>query len=168
MKKLKKSLLALALGLTVSVAFAQQSVPATNSAAVAAPVWKYKIKELTRAQLDDWLAKPAQVLFLDLRRPDELIKFGSFPVFLNIQYKDLEKQLAYLPKERAIITVSNHAQRAGAAGDLLISKGYNVVGAAGAEDYEKEGGTAVTKITAPPPRPAATTAKAPQPAEKKE
>ncbi|MGZ3158426.1 MAG: rhodanese-like domain-containing protein [Burkholderiaceae bacterium] len=168
MKNLKRNILAIALGLAVSSVFAQQAAPATGTAAPAAKVWTYKIKELTRAQLDEWLGKPEQVLFLDLRRPDELIKFGSFPVFLNIQNKDLEKYLAYIPKDRAIITVSNHAMRAGAAGDLLVSKGYKVIGAAGSEDYENEGGKAVTKITAPPPRVASAAAPAPEPAPKKD
>lgn len=120
------------------------------------PAVKYKTPELTVAQIDQWLAKPDQVLVLDIRRPDELITFGSFPVFLNIQYVDLEKNLAYIPKDRHIITVSNHAGRAFAAGDLLTSKGYKVVGAAGSENYEKQGGKAVTKIQKPAPKPVAT------------
>jgi rhodanese-related sulfurtransferase len=119
------------------------------------PVVKYKTPELTVAQIDQWLAKPDQVLVLDIRRPDELITFGSFPVFLNIQYVDLEKNLAYIPKDRSIITVSNHAGRAFAAGDLLTSKGYKVIGAAGSENYEQQGGKAVTKIQKPAPKPVA-------------
>jgi rhodanese-related sulfurtransferase len=157
--KTSKAFLAVVLGLLASAAIAQQPAPtAVAATAVTPPVWKYKIKELTREQLDEWLAKPDQVVFIDVRRPDEQIKYGTFPVFLSIQNKDLEKSLAYIPKDRAIITVSNHAQRAGAAGDLLTSKGYKVIGAAGSEDYEKEGGKAVTKITAPPPKPAAAAA----------
>lgn len=119
------------------------------------PAVKYKTPELTVAQIDQWLAKPDQVLVLDIRRPDELITFGSFPVFLNIQYVDLEKNLAYIPKDRSIITVSNHAGRAFAAGDLLTSKGYKVIGAAGSENYEQQGGKAVTKIQKPAPKPVA-------------
>ena len=116
---------------------------------------KYKTPELNRAQIDEWLAKPDKVLFIDIRRPDELIAFGSFPVFLNIQFADLEKNLAFIPKDRSIITVSNHAGRAFRAGDLLSSKGFKVVGAAGSENYEQSGGTAVTKIVKPAPKPEA-------------
>ena len=116
---------------------------------------KYKTPELTNAQIDEWLAKPDKVVFIDLRRPDELITYGSFPVFLSIQLADLEKNLAFIPKDRSIITVSNHAGRAFKAGDLLSSKGYKVVGAAGSENYEKAGGTAVTKIQKPAPKPVA-------------
>jgi rhodanese-related sulfurtransferase len=116
--------------------------------------YKYKTPKLNKAQLDDWFKKPEKVIFIDLRRPDELQSIGGFPVYLSIQLADLEKNLAYIPKDRAIITVSNHAGRAGKAGDLLSAKGYKVVGAAGVQNYEEEGGT-LLKIAPPPPKPAA-------------
>lgn len=106
----------------------------------------YKTPELTVTQIDEWLAKPDKVLVIDIRRPDELIKFGSFPVFLSVQYDDLEKYAAFIPKDRSIITVSNHAGRAFRAGDWLSKKGFKVVGAAGSESYEEQGGKSVTKI----------------------
>ena len=140
------------LGLTASIAFAQQP-PAASPAAPAAQEWKYKTKELNRAEIDALLAKPNKVVVLDVRRPDELTKIGGFPVYLSIQAKDVEQNLAYIPKDRTIITVSNHAHRAGAVGDLLTSKGFKVAGAAGSQDYEAQGGV-ITKIVAPPPRPA--------------
>jgi len=74
-----------------------------------------------------------------------------------VQNSELEKQLAYLPKDRQIVTVSNHAGRAGAAADLLSAKGYVVAGAAGAEDYEKEGGAHVAHIQPPAPQASAPT-----------
>jgi len=145
MKPLKIAALAAALALTALGTSAQQ----------AADAWKYKTKRLVRAEVDALLAQPGAVLVLDVRRPDELIRYGSFPVFLSIQNRDVEKQLEWLPRDRRILTVSNHAQRAGAVGDLLASKGFQVAGATGSEDYEKEGGTAVAHIQAPPPRAAA-------------
>lgn len=148
-------LASLLLGLPLT-GHAQGSAPAPGAAA-SAPAWKYQTQRLSRAQVDALLARPEQLLVLDIRRPDELIKYGSFPAFLNIQLKDLEKQLAYLPRERVILTVSNHAQRAGAAGDLLTSKGFKVAGATGSEDYEQEGGQQVQHIQAPPPRAAGAT-----------
>jgi rhodanese-related sulfurtransferase len=146
---------ALAITLASISAFAQQAPAA--SASQSQP-WKYKTKRLNQAEVDALLAKPETVLFLDVRRPDELIKYGSFPVFINVQNQDLEKHLAYLPKDRAIVTVSNHAQRAGAAGDLLASRGFTIAGAAGSEDYEHEGGKAVAHIQ-PPVRPASAPAR---------
>jgi len=114
--------------------------------------WKYKARRLGKADVDALLAKPDAVLFIDLRAPAEHIQYGAFPVFLSVQNKDLEKQLAWLPKDRRIVTVSNHAQRAGAAADLLASKGFDVAGATGAEEYEVEGGTAVSHLVPRAPR----------------
>ncbi len=39
-----------------------------------------------------------------------------------------EKYLAYIPKDRSIITVSNRAHRAGDIGDKLTAKGYKIAG----------------------------------------
>jgi rhodanese-related sulfurtransferase len=160
-----RPLAVVALAFSALAATAQTAAPAAPAASstYVAPPWKYKIKELSYQQIDALLAQPDKVVVLDVRRPDELIQYGSFPAFLNIQNSqlndknpDLKKFLAYIPKDRAILTVSNHAQRAGAVGDFLVSLGYNVVGAAGAEDYEKEGGKNVSHIKPPPraPRPA--------------
>jgi rhodanese-related sulfurtransferase len=131
-------------------AFAQQG-SATKQGEKAAKADKApaKTKKLTRAEYDKLLANPSQVLLIDVRRPDELVANGQFPVYLSIQNSELEKALAFIPKDRSIITVSNHANRAVAAGDLLDSKGFKVAGAIGSQDYEGEGGT-VLKIVAPP------------------
>lgn len=106
-------------------------------------------KKLNREEVDAILAKPAEYVLIDLRRPDELINIGGFPVYLNIQAKELEKYLDYIPKDKQIATVSNHAGRAHAGADLLIGKGFKVVGAIGVQDYEAQGGQ-LTKLTPPP------------------
>ena len=147
MKTLHILAVAALLGLS-SLAQAQTAA----SAPTRSTEWKNKTPRLKAAEVDVLLAQPDKLLVLDLRRPDELIKYGSFPVFLNIQNKDLEKHLAYLPKDRAILTVSNHAVRAGRAGDILAEKGYKIAGATGSEDYENEGGKAVAHIQPPAPR----------------
>jgi rhodanese-related sulfurtransferase len=132
-----------------ALAQAQQATPRP-----AAQEWKHQVRQLTRAEVDALLAHPDNLTVLDVRRPDELVSKGGFPAYLNIQSADIEKQLAYIPRERQILTVSNHAHRAGAVGDLLLSKGYKVAGAAGSEDYEQQGGT-VTRIRPPAPKVAA-------------
>lgn len=118
------------------------------AAAPAAQTYSYKTPKLNRAQIDALLAKPDKLLVIDVRRPDELTKIGGLPVYLSIQAKQLEQSLAYIPKGREIVTVSNHAGRAGAAADLLASHGYKVVGAIGVENYQEEGGS-LTKIAPP-------------------
>jgi rhodanese-related sulfurtransferase len=113
-----------------------------------APAPTFKAKKLTRAEFDGLLSEPDKILILDVRRPDELETIGAFPAFLSIQARDVEQRLAFIPKGRTIITVSNHANRAGRAADLLTSRGFTVAGAIGAQDYEAEGGTLV-KVTKP-------------------
>jgi rhodanese-related sulfurtransferase len=119
---------------------------------------KSQAKVLTRAEIDDLLSKPDQVLIVDVRRPDEVTAIGGFPVYLSIQIGDLEKSLPFIPKDRTIIALSNHAARGGRAADILTKAGFKVAGAAGAEDYEMQGGT-LTKIVPPPPNPNATSKK---------
>jgi rhodanese-related sulfurtransferase len=130
-----------------------QTTAAPSAAAPARPafVYNFKTPELHRAAIDALLADPSHVLFIDLRRPDEISKIGTFPVYLNVQLADLEKNLAFIPKDRPIVTVSNHAGRAGKAADLLADRGYKVVGAVGSQLYEDEGGT-IVKIAIPAPR----------------
>jgi len=125
--------LALLILLASAVSFAQQPG--------APPASKAKI--FTRAEFDALIAKPGSVLLLDVRRPTEIAQNGGFPVYLNIQAADLEKHLAEIPRDKPIITVSNHAHRAGIAADMLASKGIKVAGAIGAQVYESEGGTLI-------------------------
>jgi rhodanese-related sulfurtransferase len=118
--------------LTAAVSFAQQ--PGATAS---------KAKIFTREEFDALMAKPGSVLLLDVRRPTEIAMNGGFPVFLNIQAADLEKHLAEIPKDKPIVTVSNHAHRAGIAADLLESRGFKIAGAIGAQVYESEGGKLV-------------------------
>lgn len=151
MKTLHRLVAATALAATFPFACAQS---AAAPAADADP-WKYRTPRLDRAAVDRLLARPERLLVIDVRRPDELTAKGSFPVYLNVQFKALEQTLPWIPKDRRILTVSNHAHRAGAAGDLLTSKGYRVAGATGSEDYEAQGGTAVVRVAPPPAAPRA-------------
>jgi rhodanese-related sulfurtransferase len=154
-----KTTLATALLLASAASFAQEAAaPAAAKPAAAPQPWTYKTKQLSRAEIDKLLLQPGKVLVLDVRRPDELPSKGSFPVFLSIQNADLEKYLKYIPKDRQIVTVSNRAHRAGAAGDLLTLRGFKVAGAAGTQDYEEQGG--VVEHIKPPAPPAAAPAPA--------
>ncbi|HVL01242.1 MAG TPA: rhodanese-like domain-containing protein [Dongiaceae bacterium] len=142
--------LALLLAFPGTAANAADAPAKPATAQKADPRYTYKTPRLTRAQFDAYLKKPDQLAVIDVRRPDELITNGSFPAFISIQNSDIEKNLAYIPKDRSLVLVSNHAHRAGATGDLLSGKGYKVVGAIGSLDYEEEGGT-IARITKPEP-----------------
>lgn len=139
-----KTVFAFILAFAATLAFAQ-----TNDAnKPAAPASKAHV--LSVAELDKLLAQPGKILLIDVRRPDEVSAVGGFPVYLSIQLSQLEQSLAWIPRDRSIITVSNHAGRAGKAADLLASKGFKVAGAVGSDSYEKEGGKHVSHIAVPP------------------
>jgi rhodanese-related sulfurtransferase len=135
------------MAMTTSLAIAQQS--GAGNGAAAGP--KSNAHVLTNPELDKLLAHPEKLVLVDVRRPDEVSSIGGFPVYLSIQLKDLEGSLAWIPKERTVVLVSNHAGRASKAADILTSKGFKVAGAVGAETYEKAGGT-IAHIAIPPPQ----------------
>jgi rhodanese-related sulfurtransferase len=108
---------------------------------------------LTNAEFDALLAHPDQLLIIDVRRPDELTANGGFPAYLSIQQNQLAQSLAWIPKDRTIVTVSNHAARGGVAADILTKAGFKVAGTIGAQTYEQAGGK-LTHIAAPAPKPA--------------
>lgn len=141
---MKKTLLAaIVLGTPFACApvFAQTPAPARHAPA-------FKAHVLKRAELDALLAHPEKIVVIDLRRPDEIQSIGSLPVYLSIQTGELQRSQGYIPKDRTVITVSNHAARAGKAADALTAAGFNVAGAVGVQFYEKEGGM-LSKIAAP-------------------
>jgi len=135
---MKHALIVLTLAIAASTVHAQQSSVASSPPA-AAPAFKAHV--LDRTEVDEWLKSPDKVLFIDVRRPDEVASIGGFAVYLSIPIQDLEADLKWIPKGRRIITVSNHAARGGKAADLLKEKGFDVIGAVGVELYEKAGGT---------------------------
>lgn len=106
---------------------------------------------LTNAEFDALLAHPDQLLIIDVRRPDELTANGGFPAYLSIQQNQLAQSLAWIPKDRTIVTVSNHAARGGVAADILTKAGFKVAGTIGAQTYEQAGGK-LTHIAPPAPK----------------
>ena len=74
--------------------------------------------KLNRQQLDGLLAYPDQVLIVDVRRPDEITTIGGFPAYLSVQAKDIDSGAVFIPRDRTLITVSNHAGRALKAAEL--------------------------------------------------
>lgn len=138
----------LLMAMTTPLAIAQQAGEGKGEAA--GP--KSNAHVLTNPELDKLLAHPGKLVLVDVRRPDEVSSIGGFPVYLSIQLKDLEGSLPWIPRERTVVVVSNHAGRASKAADILTGKGFKVAGAVGAETYEKAGGT-IAHIAVPPPRP---------------
>ena len=119
MKKPSK-LLFLLLIFAAPIAFgATKSAKTAEAPAAAAEAYKPTSLQLHRAELDALLSKPDQLLIIDLRRPDEVSSIGGFPVYLSIQADQLEKSLDLIPKERTIVTVSNHSGRSGGTSGMI-------------------------------------------------
>jgi rhodanese-related sulfurtransferase len=145
-RAVKNPALPFMLSFAAAIAFAQTAAaPKTTAAADS----KSSVHVLSRAELDALLEKPERVLLIDVRRPDEISKLGGLPVYLSVQLDDLPRELAFIPRARSIITISNHAKRATTAADLLAGKGFKVVGALGVQTYEQEGGK-LTRVPVPP------------------
>jgi rhodanese-related sulfurtransferase len=144
-----KKLLVLAV-LSTAAVFAQDAAQPANQGGAAHHGPATNAKQLTNDEFDAYLAHPEQVLLIDVRRPDEVSSIGGFPVYLSIQAKDLKNHVAEIPRDRAIITISNHAARASVAADFLTSQGFHVLGAIGADTYQKSGGKLAIKIPVPP------------------
>ncbi len=143
---MKKMVLMTAAAFLASAAVLAQD--ATPTAVAASSAHKSQAHVLSREELDKLLADPGKLLLIDVRRPDEISKIGGLPVYLNVQLSDLEKSVAWIPKGRTVVTLSNHAVRAARAADFLKSKGYKVAGAVGVQTYEEQGGT-LTKVAIP-------------------
>ncbi len=143
-----KKLLILSAALLSASSFAADAV--TKPEATAAQP-KSLAHELSRAEFEALLQHPERLLIIDVRRPDELTKVGGFPVYLSVQIADLPERLKWIPKDRTIVTVSNHAARSGRAADLLASKGFKVAGTVGAKTFEEQGGR-LTKFEVPQTR----------------
>jgi rhodanese-related sulfurtransferase len=111
----------------------------------AQPEPTFEAHVLTNAEFDALQASPKRLLIIDVRRPDEITSIGGFAVYLNIQPADVETHVDLIPRDRTIVTVSNHANRAGRVADALVRHGFKVAGALGAQNYEAAGGT-LTRI----------------------
>jgi len=131
------SLALLAMSLTAHPAHAQAPADAPDTQATS----HAKIPVLSRAQIDAYLAQSGKVLFIDVRRPDEVSEIGGLPAYLSIQLSELDRLSAAIPKDLALVVVSNHAARGQKGAALLAAKGFHVVGAVGVQNYEAEGGT---------------------------
>ena len=139
----RTSTIALIAGLLTVAAAAPDSSAAQSAATTGSAPSTTSIKTLTRAEFEALIAQPGRVLLIDVRQPDEISANGGFPVYLSVQADALANQLAAIPRERTIVTVSNHANRAIRAGELLAQHGFTVAGAIGSETYEEAGGAVV-------------------------
>ena len=99
------------------------------------------IKKLSTAEVDQLLDSHKHVYILDVRKPEEIAQLGTLKGSINIPIDQLEQRLNEVPKNKLILTLSNHAGRGSKAAELLEKNGYKVAGAAGIQTYTADGGT---------------------------
>ena len=89
----------LVLLLLPTLAMSQTTPPASGQPAPTPP-------KAQKMASDDVLAllEQGEVFFLDVREPKELEDLGTFDGYVNIPLGQIEKRLAEIPKDKAIIT----------------------------------------------------------------
>jgi hypothetical protein len=94
---MRRLMLGLCAALVTTTALAQ--TPAPSAAPAPQP-------QAPKMDSDDVFAlvEKGQVFFLDVREPDELEKLGTLEGYVNIPLGQIEKRLAEIPKDKAIIT----------------------------------------------------------------
>jgi gluconolactonase len=130
---------AFAFAAAAAVPLASMGAPAAGQAAPAAT--QADAPSLSREQVDQLLTAPDRVTFIDVRRADEIAATGSVPAYLNIPASEIDRFLAYIPRDRQVVTISNRAGRAKRTAAILAAQGYQVAGVFGVVDYAEAGGT---------------------------
>src|SRR5437879_488130 len=96
-------------------------------------------KKLSPEELEKLLESRQNILFLDVRDPDEIQRLGTMKGYVNIPLSQLESRLGEIPKDKLIITACSHGIRAAQAAALLEKNGYKTLGACGMEDWKEKG-----------------------------
>ena len=94
-----RSLAITVLLLLPTFAMAQSNPPSSGQPTPAQP-------KASKMASDDVMAllEKGEVFFLDVREPKELEELGTFEGYVNIPLGQIEKRLAEIPKDKAIIT----------------------------------------------------------------
>ena len=81
------------------------------------------------------LLEAGEIVFLDVREPIELEQLGTLKGYV-IPLSQLEKRMAELPQDKAIVTACSTGGRAVRAATLLESRGYAVIAFCVMADYK--------------------------------
>ncbi len=75
----------------VALVFSSSLALGQGAPGAAADDYHFKTKQLTRAEVDALLATPDKVVFIELRRPDQVAADGSFRCTLRFYRKILRR-----------------------------------------------------------------------------
>ena len=95
-------------------------------------------KSLTFEELAKLVDKPGNILFVDVRKPEEFASLGTLKGALNIPLDQVPDRLKELPKDRPIVVVCRSGHRSGLAATLLQEKGFQVLGSGGLKDFAEK------------------------------
>jgi len=97
------------------------------------------IKDITASELQQWLEKDKEALFiLDVRNDDELLK-AKFEGAYHIPMSDIFDRLEEVPMDKPIVCMCHHGMRSARAAHFLEQKGYENI-------YNLEGGIHAVSI----------------------
>jgi rhodanese-related sulfurtransferase len=96
-------------------------------------------KKLSPDELEKLLDSRQNILFLDVREPDEIQTLGTLEGYVNIPLGQLENRLGEIPKDKLIITACNHGVRSAQAAALLEKNGFRTLGACGLAEWKEKG-----------------------------
>lgn len=96
---MRRLLIVSALLLLPSLAMTQTTPPTSGQPASPQPKAQKMASDDVMARLEK-----GEVFFLDVREPAELVELGTFEGYVNIPLGEIEKRLAEIPKDKAIIT----------------------------------------------------------------
>jgi len=92
-------------------------------------------KKITYEELVKLLEKPQDVLFIDVREPNEIEVTGTLKGALTIPVGQLADRLKEVPKDKPVVAFCRRGGRATRASNLLDEKGYKTLGVFGLEEY---------------------------------
>jgi rhodanese-related sulfurtransferase len=95
-------------------------------------------KQIAFEELVKLLEKPQDVVFIDVREPNEIEVTGTLKGALTIPVGQLEERLKEVPKDKPIVAFCRRGGRATRAVNLLEEKGYKTVGVFGLEEYREK------------------------------
>jgi rhodanese-related sulfurtransferase len=95
-------------------------------------------KMITYEELMKLLDKPQDVLFIDVREPNEIAVTGTLKGALTIPVGQLEERLKEVPKDKPVVAFCRRGGRATRAANLLDQRGYKTVGVFGLEEYHEK------------------------------
>ena len=90
-------------------------------------------------ELNELVESGAEFVFLDVREPKELEKFGTLYKHINIPIGQLEARISEIPRGVPIVVACNVGPRAERGAALLLRHGYQDVRSMSLTEYKNRG-----------------------------